>query len=565
MFHQRQKIIFLVLIFPLIGTVHSFQSLIPSRKFQGNVLRFTSSPQHCFRCRKEGPLTLLHMNNITLHANEKNTSIDANNSSTKINTSSLTNSQKDTKSSRGSLVGYFPFLRSSQSVTIDSQTANNVSINTSNSSVTSILLNKKLNETITVADLDKIISQTQPSFQMSGRDNMASSIRSTTSTNTGSLVVSDKKQKKSVAFPQPSILSERDIQRGTTIAGSFSGFILGATILPNLWLVGFFSGAIYGYEITKENPLSITQQGQIHTIEPNIIARFLIAFGKQLAKIYLQFADYGKAMWFLYKTGQLSYEYYKTYETLDNKFAIQNKVDAWNRVFGEGKQKFDDWEKNNEVGRKMLAGLRTAWLVDEQSRMRASGRSRYRLVQIACDLKSSISRMLGRIFSWTKSLFLPGVVNTFLKGLRIELQREGSLVTRLGSILVAVVAVNISGAIFSISPAFCMAICSIVAFVWPSWASDLISRISEAGTEIQSKGRRKDGGKSRNSFGTSVQNFDLLKFIQQRFEEQGHRSNSTKHKSTFSNKRGKTRRKAKRDQRLSSFFDSTRRPRKKLR
>jgi hypothetical protein len=565
MFHQRQKLIFLVLLFPLIGTVHSFQSL-PSRNFQGNVLRSTPSPQQRFRCRKEGPLTLLYMNNITLHANEKNTSIDTNNSSTKINTSSLVDSQKDTKSSRGSLVGYFPFLRSSQSITIDSQTANNANINTSNSSATSILLNKKLNETVTVADLDKIISQTQPSIpRLSGRNNMASSIRSTTSTNTGSLVVSDEKQKKSVAFPQPSILSERDIQRGTTIAGSFSGFILGATILPNLWLVGFFSGAIYGYEITKENPLSITQQGQIHTMEPNIVARFLISFGKQLAKIYLQLADYGKAMWFLYKTGQLSYEYYKTYETLDNKFAIQNKVDAWNRVFAEGKQKFDAWEQENEVGRKMLAGLRTAWLVDEQSRMRASGRSRYRLVQITCDLKSSISRMLRRTFVWTQSLFLPGVINTFLKGLRIELQKEGSLVTRLGSILVAVVAVNISGAIYSISPAFCMAICSIVAFVWPSWASDLISRIHEAGTEIQSKGRSKDGGKSRNSSGTSIQNFDLSKFIQQRCEEQGHRSNSTKRKSSFSNKRGKTRRKSKRGQRLSSFFDSIRRPKKKLR
>jgi hypothetical protein len=40
---------------------------------------------------------------------------------------------------------------------------------------------------------------------------------------------------------------------------------------------------------------------------------------------------------------QLSYEYYKQYEIIDQRFDITSKMNAWNRVFVEGKQKFDAW------------------------------------------------------------------------------------------------------------------------------------------------------------------------------------------------------------------------------
>jgi len=74
----------------------------------------------------------------------------------------------------------------------------------------------------------------------------------------------------------------------------------------------------------------------------------------------------------MYKTGQLSYAYFKQYERLDQRFRVQEKMDAWNTKFQEGKQNFDKWERDNEVGRKILAGLRTAWLVEEQSLRRSS-------------------------------------------------------------------------------------------------------------------------------------------------------------------------------------------------
>ena len=52
-----------------------------------------------------------------------------------------------------------------------------------------------------------------------------------------------------VAFPQPSILSELDIQRGTAAAGGLLGMLIGTTILPNLWLAGMTFGFYFGYEM----------------------------------------------------------------------------------------------------------------------------------------------------------------------------------------------------------------------------------------------------------------------------------------------------------------------------
>mmetsp|Transcript_56917 Transcript_56917/g.63766 ORF Transcript_56917/g.63766 Transcript_56917/m.63766 type:complete len:89 (+) Transcript_56917:2-268(+) len=88
--------------------------------------------------------------------------------------------------------------------------------------------------------------------------------------------------------------------------------------------------------------------------------------------------------------------------------------------------------------------------------------------------------------------------------------------------------------------------------------------MNEVGLDILSKGRKND--KSRNLSRTSVYNFDLLAIIQQRWEEQGHRSNgNTRKSSSFSNKKGGKGPKSKRSRNLSSFFDSNRQPKKKRR
>ena len=102
-------------------------------------------------------------------------------------------------------------------------------------------------------------------------------------------------------------------------------------------------------------------------ISMNLFSELVLRFGKRISKIYLECYDFFQGVWYLYKTGQLSYDYMKQYQALDEKFKIQAKVDAWNARFQKGKKNFDKWEKENEVSRKILAGLRTVWLIEENS------------------------------------------------------------------------------------------------------------------------------------------------------------------------------------------------------
>jgi len=416
------------------------------------------------------------------------------------------------KSFQGSFLGsYFPFLQSSSPTT---SKVSNLEVGSSNCSSALKMLNKKANDTITVADLEIILSQMQPppyTDRIRYPKNEVSPARFTTTLPSKSTTNTKMAFGPShVAFPQPSLLTGRELQRGTSVAGCFLGMVIGITILPNLWLVGGILGSFYGYEITK---IVSTEDNNLK--DSNIVGKFLISCGRQLARAYLQLVDYWKGLWFLYKTGQLSYEYYKTYENLDKKFAVQSKIDAWNRVFVEGKQKFDAWEQENEVGRTVLAGLRTAWLVDEQSRKRATGRSKYRLVQTAYDVKKTISRFLQNSFSSIKSAFREQEIKTFLKGLRIDMSREGSVATRLGAIGAALVAINVFGAIFSISPAFSNFLAIVFAAIWPSWAPDLASRTQEIGMEIKLRGYKENNSLS----GSSVKVFDPVKFVRRRCEE----------------------------------------------
>jgi len=385
----------------------------------------------------------------------------------------------------------------------------NIDDNNQNKNSTAMaLLNKDANDTITVADLQVLLSQMQSTANTADANEKAltkisKSKPKTTTGGSGSASSSSDQ----VAFPQPTQINEQDIRRSTAITSSFVGMILGITILPNLWLVGMVAGALYGLDVTKDI-------GEYDPEQKNSLANFLISTATRLAKAYRKTVDGLKALWFLYKTGQLSYEYYKSYETLDKKFAIQQKVDAWNRVFAEGKKKFDAWEKENEVSRKVLAGLRTAWLVDEESRKRAAGgKSRYRLVQSFYDLRRSVQKVLKRTMKSIRSLSEEGGLETFWKGLQADLQSEGSLSIRIGAIAAAVAAVNVFGALFSLSAGFSNLLAILLAVIWPSWASDLVSRTQEIWLDIQSRGSNPDTKSSGNSY------MNPIECLQQLYEE----------------------------------------------
>ena len=307
-----------------------------------------------------------------------------------------------------------------------------------------------------------------------------------------------------VAFPQPSILRYKDLQRGTTVAGGCYGLLFGATILPNLWLVGMILGGVYGYGL--QPPDAAAEVGD------NPVRKLFVSTGRRCAKWYLQVFDYIQTFWFLYKTGQLSYEYWKRYAEIDERFKIQDKMDAWNARFQDGKERFDKWEKENEIGRTVLAGLRTAWLVEERSRKKHRLTSKYRIVQSFYDLLYWARRRMKRVRLGLKDLLvgsdgtsdvtsIGGAIREFAIGVMRPGKEESSdqagrsrqrqrRNARIGAVIGSVIALNIAHSLFTIvSPTLLSVSAVVFGLVWPTWITELLSRIHQVGEETRARGR----------------------------------------------------------------------------
>lgn len=375
------------------------------------------------------------------------------------------------------------------------------------------------NDTLTVADLQNILQQS------------GYALSSTGSSSTVTVPVSSSKQKKSggsnkspedlvapshalaapvsstkpqktkqgVAFPQPSVLDYQSLQKATAVASSVIGMLLATTLWPNLWLMGALVGAVYGHDLCSrpdEPPPS------------HLLARTLIGLGRRLARATLQFMDYCRTLWFLYKTGELSYQYYKRYEVMDQRFAIQSKLDAWNARFVQGKQQFDKWEQENEIGRTLLAGLRTVWLVDERSKRRAKQTSRYRVVQYLYDLQYWIGRYARKTMEAIRSSDWNSQLREFFRGVRTDLWSSGgrSWGARVGAVIASLFAVNVTGALFAISPTFLAILAIGVGIAWPSWVSELLGRVQTLGAETRARGRGEETTDTESLLSTSTTN-----------------------------------------------------------
>jgi hypothetical protein len=362
----------------------------------------------------------------------------------------------------------------------------------------SIPAHLKPEDTLTVADLQAILQGNSPdatSWAFSGTSPKTSSKKKTTSaeeallpTTSSSSIAAPMSQsgktKQGVAFPQASVLNYKSLRRGTAFASAITGMILSTTLLPNLWLMGLLVGGIYGYDLCSrpdEPPPS------------NLVARTLIQWGRVLATAVLSVTDSCRTLWFLYKTGELSYQYYKSYEVMDQRFAIQAKMDAWNARFQEGKLKFDQWERENEIGRTVLAGLRTVWLVDERNRRRAQ-KSRYRVVQSLYDGKYWVTRWARKTWKRVLTSNSSASLQEYWKGIRTDLMHGGgsSWGTRLRAIVASLIAVNITGALFAISPTFLAILAVAVGIAWPSWLSELTNRLNALSLETRARGRGDD-------------------------------------------------------------------------
>jgi len=350
------------------------------------------------------------------------------------------------------------------------------------------------NATITYADLERFLKENR--FVRQDDENLKSSKDKSSSTGNKKLGTGG------VAVPQLAELSERDVEIGAAMTSSAIAFVLATSIQPNLWLIGVVLGLIYGQNLAKEYHLQHlnANMGSDGVAIPQAIPGGLygdicIKVGRILALNVLKGWYVLQGIWFMYRTGQLSYEYYKRFSVLDEKFAVQAKIDAWNARFIEGKRNFDAWERENEVGRKVLAGLRTIWLVEEKSlksqyRVRDRSRSKYRIVQIFLDMTRWFRRFFYAMYKFVTGAG-KGDLQELMDGIKTNLRLLNLEVVsqRFGSAIAALIAVNIVGATFAVAPYLLGILALFVGITWPNWVGEVTTDIKEILEETKAKGR----------------------------------------------------------------------------
>jgi hypothetical protein len=466
-----------------------------------------------------------------------------NDSNDTTTTSSNTTKQSGSSTSPAATPDYASFFQNwrYQPVTTTSSSAANSNKNhmnktssqqqdpPSSSLTSSALVNPNQTILITLADLQEYLraqgyvrkSDLPPSSTTSSSSTTKSTaivpktkgaITKSTSTTTTSSSTSTSSSR-GVAFPQKILMKTNDLRIACIICGSSLAALLATTVWPNLWLLGGVAGGFYGSRVAIEYAnatvtaqLPLDASGPLSTapgVPTSYPALTVLYLGRRLSHVYLYLTWVSQTLWFLYKTGQLSLEYYKQYAVLDDRFQIQSKLDAMNARFVQAKLDFDAWEKQNEIGRKILASLRTAWYIEEKSlakrqrqaaRERAYKRSRYRVVQLGWDVYFWCLQALERLWNvvtgrantwqeWTE--FWTGVS----RDVREAMTSSDQWGSRLGAVVAAWMAVNAIGAMFAISPHLLNLWAVLFAIVWPSWTSEVYDRTAGWVDEIKAKGR----------------------------------------------------------------------------
>jgi hypothetical protein len=284
-----------------------------------------------------------------------------------------------------------------------------------------------------------------------------------------------------VAFPQKSIVTSRHLQIGTTASSIFLGMILGCSISPNLWFVSGLLVGSWGYQVARE----ATATSPSLTTNKAALSELILHLGRKVANAYLRVLDALNGIWFMYKTGQLSYAYYKEYAQLDQRLGITEKMDAWNARFQEGKLAFDKWERENEIGRKILASLRTAWLVEEKTRKRWSVSN----IRVVAYFQSFRRRCQSTTFFQT--------VNSECEVLWNGIRRSDTgIATRVMAAISAYILFQLFGALFALLPNLLATLAILMGLVWPSWLSELRERVSELRSEWRDREYFFNGGDS---------------------------------------------------------------------
>lgn len=146
-----------------------------------------------------------------------------------------------------------------------------------------------------------------------------------------------------------------------------------------------------------------------------------------------------------------------------------------------------------------MAIVRTAWLVEERSLKRKGlkrlrKRSKYRVIQIIYDAAYFSGRFVSSLWRFVSGGGTSEELSEFLRGIRVDISaaRLDSIGSRFGAIVAALVAVNIAGALFTISPTFLMLLSVVVGLVWPTWFPELWERCRRLAQDTRARGRGED-------------------------------------------------------------------------
>jgi hypothetical protein len=209
----------------------------------------------------------------------------------------------------------------------------------SSSSSSSLLMNHNIanpNALLTLSDLQRILhengyvkrdelfnftSSSSSNNQNNKSNNTSSSLTKTiptpsttsrTTTSTTATTTTTKKSKK-IAFPQPSIISNKHIRIGTSISSSFFTILIAISLQPNLWLIGSVIGAIVGNDVATKNErrLELLQidnnndddgsdsGGNKNSVPGGLYGDISLTLGTHIARIYLKIWDVVQGVWFM--------------------------------------------------------------------------------------------------------------------------------------------------------------------------------------------------------------------------------------------------------------------------
>ena len=106
--------------------------------------------------------------------------------------------------------------------------------------------------------------------------------------------------KSGVAFPQPSVVSNKHIKIGTSLSSGFFGLLIAVSVRPNLWLAGSVLGVYYGSDLAEKAVViketyrpTVSIDGVVSpspqpAVPGGLYGKLLLKLGKKIASKYLK-------------------------------------------------------------------------------------------------------------------------------------------------------------------------------------------------------------------------------------------------------------------------------------